>query len=157
MRKGKQREKVLAAARAKAANKVVLLLAKMQAAFAKYMDRKINRLSAGKKKALFYGFCFIGSLCCFYLIVSPFAVQKKKNVVTVDPIEFSKPQPRKRPSDAGNFISPEEYSRIHAFKLYLDSLCSDKDGRGTYDSIVAVHPGLMDTLKLIEEYYQIQK
>lgn len=153
---GKQRRRI-GEAKQKAAGRVALWLLKLQRAFAKFMDRRFNPLSAKKKRWLFYGFCCLLSMYCLYLVVYPFAAQRKKDTIKVSAIQFTKPKQKQRDPDNDRFLSVEEYNRIHAFKLYLDSLASDAKGKAIFDSITAMHPGLMDSLKLVEEYYQLQK
>lgn len=153
---GKQRSRI-GEAKQKAAGRIALWISKLQTAFATFMDKKINPLSAKRKKVLFCTFCLLCASYFLWLSLAPLMQKRKKEVVKIEKIPFPKP-PSKHIDDLNNaFISPEEYNRIHSFKLYLDSLAEDKKGKIIFDSIASAHPGLMDSLKLIEEYYQLQK
>lgn len=48
------------------------------------------------------------------------------------------------------------HHRILAFKSFMDSLSRSKTGRSEYDRIMASRPGLMDSLLLYENTYQLQ-
>ncbi len=153
---GKQRMRV-GEVKQKAACRIALWILKLQTAFAKFMDKKINPLSAKRKKVLLYTFCLLCSSYFLWLALAPLMEKRKKDVIKIEKIQFPKPQPKYNDDLNNALISPQEYQRIHSFKLYLDSLASDKEGRAVFDSITSEHPGLMDSLKLIEEYYQLQK
>ena len=152
----KRKYPAVAETRQKVAGRIALWMAKLQTAFATYMDRKINPLPVKQKRWLLFGFCFLLSLYCLSLLLAPFTTERKKVTIKVEPIQFAKPQQKEKQHSAV-FIPKEQYNRIHAFKLYLDSLAESKTGRRLYDSIVGSRPGLMDSLKMIEAYYQIQK
>ncbi|ULT38451.1 hypothetical protein KRR40_25400 [Niabella defluvii] len=51
-------------------------------------------------------------------------------------------------------MSEAEYSRIKRFRVYMDSLARSPAGRTLYDSIIYHRPGLMDSVRFIENYYQ---
>src|SRR6266542_2109910 len=119
---------------------------KVQAAFAKFMDKKVNHLSTKRKKYILYVFCFVSSLNCMYLIISPVVEKKKPNPVQLQNIKY-----RKYFEESGEAtlsettISKEQYDHIHSFKLYMDSLENDDAGKTIYDSIVANRPKLLDS------------
>ena len=144
-------------AKKKVAGKMALWLWRVQTGFARWMDKKINPLQAPRKKYLLFGFCFLLSAYSLWLVVSPLVETKKKVEIKIQALRFPK-APGKSPEHLrGPFVSRDEYVRIHGFKIFLDSLASDPNSRTIYDSIVARRPGLVDSLKMIEEYYQIQK
>lgn len=49
-------------------------------------------------------------------------------------------------------ISRQQYSKIVAFKSYMDSLRKNPSGKRTYDSIERLRPGLLDSVAFIENY-----
>ena len=147
----------LGAAKQKAACKIVLWLWKIQTAFAKWMDRKINPLPSGRKKYLLFGFCFMLSAYSLWLIVSPLVETKKSVEIKIQAMRLPKAASKVPEHLTRPFVSRDEYLRIHGFKMFLDSVASDPNGKTIYDSLVAKRPGLVDSLKMIEEYYQIQK
>ena len=118
---------------------------------------KINPLPVVRKKYLLFGFCLILSTYSVWLIVSPLLQRKEKAQIKIEAMRFPNGAVKLQKQMSGPFISLGEYLRIHGFKIFLDSLAADAYGRSIYDSIVAQRPGLMDSLRMIEEYYQIQK
>ena len=51
-------------------------------------------------------------------------------------------------------VSEAEYSRIKKFRMYMDSLARSPSGKILYKSITRHRPGLMDSVRFIENYYQ---
>lgn len=146
-----------AEAKTKAAGKISLLIGHMKIACAKYLDKKINPLSLKKKRLLLSVFCILVASYCVLLLLAPFTSERKNVAIKVEPIQFPKQQSSVKQLGPEIFITDEQYKRIHSFKLFLDSLAKDTSGRRLYDSIVAMHPGIADSLRQIEEYYQLQK
>jgi hypothetical protein len=136
--------------------RLVSYFVRMQVAFAKFMDEKVNRLSIKGKKNIFYTFCIISFLSCAYLIVKPFITSQKNNPLQIDTIKFPKHSNKINESiENTNSISKEQSNRIQVFKMYMDSLAANASS--VYDSVLLKHPGLMDSIKLFEEFYYLQK
>lgn len=53
-------------------------------------------------------------------------------------------------------ITKEEYKKIEHFRDYIDSLAVSPSGKKLYDSILISHPGLIDSIVLLENIYQSQ-
>ncbi|MCT1523834.1 hypothetical protein [Sphingobacterium hotanense] len=51
-------------------------------------------------------------------------------------------------------VSEAEYKRIRRFRLYMDSLARSPAGKSKHDSMVKHRPGLMDSVRFIEKYYE---
>lgn len=51
-------------------------------------------------------------------------------------------------------VPNSEYNRIKNFRMYMDSLARSPSGKNLYDSITKYRPGLMDSVRFIENYYQ---
>jgi len=51
-------------------------------------------------------------------------------------------------------LSAKDYSHIKEIRYYMDSLIKSSSGRIIYDSITSLHPGIMDSLHFIENYFQ---
>ena len=47
-----------------------------------------------------------------------------------------------------------EYERIHSFQVYMDSLSASPSGKRIYDSILLLRPGLMDSVRFVQEHYR---
>lgn len=50
-------------------------------------------------------------------------------------------------------MSKENYLKVHLFKEYMDSLARSATGKAVYDSILISRPGLMDSVRFIENNY----
>ena len=89
-----------------------------------------------------------------YLAVNSF-IGKAGNSITITPIK--KP---KHATETGEVnkeaveVTEAEYSRIKKFRMYMDSLAQSASGKTLYDSITSHRPGLMDSVRFIENYYQ---
>ncbi len=53
-----------------------------------------------------------------------------------------------------SFVSKNQLEKIIRFQRYLDSLARSPTGKKTFDSILNNRPGLLDSLVIIENYYQ---
>lgn len=51
-------------------------------------------------------------------------------------------------------ISEAAHIRIKKFRLYMDSLARSPSGKIRYDSITGRRPGLMDSVRFLENYFQ---
>lgn len=94
---------------------------------------------------------------CIYLAVGAF-INPKSDSVKIGRIR--RPQNAVEAGDinrASIEISAEEYYRIRRFRLYMDSLARSPSGKLEYDNITSRRPGLMDSIRFIEHYYQQSK
>lgn len=55
-----------------------------------------------------------------------------------------------------SLFSKEQHERVHKFSIYMDSLAESTTGIRLHDSILAAHPGLPDSIKLLENSYHSQ-
>lgn len=122
------------------------------------VGNRSNRLSLKSKKLLLLCLVLVGGLYCFYHVISIFDNNEEYTSYSVTPISI--PQfIRNNGDEAINeqpLISKKEFERIHRFHLYMDSLAKDSSGRARYDSIVRNHPGLLDSIIIIENIFQSQ-
>jgi hypothetical protein len=144
-------------ARQKLAGKWLLFIDRVKKRCAGWLDRKINPLPVAKKRWLLYVFCAVCVLYSTWLLLSPFRSVNNHVAIKAAPVTFPQQPLKEKHMQADELIAVEQYNRIHAFKLYLDSLAKDSSGQKLYDSIVKTHPGLKDSLQKIEDYYQLQK
>jgi hypothetical protein len=63
-------------------------------------------------------------------------------------------QEKDRGQAFGPAMDGEPYLEIHRFTLYIDSLKNSIRGKRIYDSLRMSRPGLMDSLRLVENLYQ---
>lgn len=58
------------------------------------------------------------------------------------------------PIQKSSSVSKTELEKIIRFRIYMDSLSRSPTGKRVLDSITHKHPGLLDSLAIIENYYQ---
>ncbi|MEA9414272.1 hypothetical protein [Flavobacterium sp. PL02] len=130
---------------------------RLQHKCANWLERKTSHFS--RLNWIIILFCFtIGTgACSIYLIV---------NSITGDAIKNVSVTPINKPTNAVAFehetmkvnpvISTTEFENIILLRRHIDSLGRSPTGKKTYDSIVRFRPGLLDSLQLVEQYYQSQ-
>jgi hypothetical protein len=80
------------------------------------------------------------------------------NTISITPIK--KPGHILQAGDAVSqpdmIVSKTDYQGIIRFRGYMDSLTRSPAGKVAYDSIILNRPGLLDSIRFIEEIYQSQ-
>lgn len=114
---------------------------------ANYLNARVSGWSSFRVKVVLvvFVFCYV-SVTALVLLSAGSSVD---NHLRIQPIY----QPR-------NVITPEKWERaenpvyitdrLRQFRLYLDSLKNDTEGRKIYDSVVMNRPGLIDSLTALE-------
>ena len=130
---------------------------KIQSKWAAYMQRKSEQLSSHGKKYLLVLFCFLAGGASIYTIADNLSSSKKK-AFTIPalsiPVHIGKAgEERKYPTI---IITKAQIDKIRRFQRYMDSLDQSTDGKRLRDSILLFRPGLMDSLRFIENLYQLQ-
>lgn len=126
----------------------------LQARWAKWMEKRTESFSRGNWTLLLILFVMLTGGYSTYLLVSSFTAKAEK-AFTITLIR--KPGHLTETGDAKADAVPvleTEYRRIHNFKMYMDSLARSPSGKATYDSITFRRPGLMDSVRYIDNYYQ---
>lgn len=128
-----------------------------QSRWAEWMQRKTEKLSGKGMFMVLLVFVLLAGGYSIYLIGRSFS----ENLTPSFSIIFIKrPAHIQETGDEARHrnpaISKSEYERIHWFKQYMDSLTQSIAGKVLYDSIIALRPGLMDSIQLIENMYQSQ-
>jgi hypothetical protein len=141
----------------KVAKGIAGFLLSVQNKFASFMSGRINNLSSRSKQFSLAIFCLMFGGCSIYAFLGAFrdsensgkAIKPDQVVVPKyydqSDSEFKEPQ-----------VSEKVIIRINRFKKYMDSLSRSAKGRPEYDSILKARPGLMDSIKVIEEIYYSQ-
>ena len=147
-----------------AANKAPDLIAKNFDGFIKcqqnwsnWLHHKTEKVSARRKLIILILFCVLTCGYNLYLLTVTFS---EKNLLNFSVTALKKPE---YASNSGNentkaaaIIVEEQNKRIENFKRYMDSLARSPTGNTIHDSILAIRPGLMDSISLIENMYQSQ-
>ena len=122
-----------------------------------WMQRKAERLSGKGKLMVLLIFVLLTGSCSIYLIRKSFT---KNQTPSFSIILIKRPAHIQETGDevklTNAVISKSEYERIHRFSRYMDSLIHSSTGKVLYDSMVALRPGLMDSIQIIENIYQSQ-
>jgi flagellar basal body-associated protein FliL len=126
----------------------------LQGGWANWMMKRTKKFSRRTWLVLLILFVLSTSAYSVYLAVSAFT-KKEINSLTITPIKKPKysTETGERPIEAAE-VSEAEYNRIKKFRVYMDSLARSPSGKTVYDSITSHRPGLMDSVRFIENYYQ---
>lgn len=128
---------------------------KLQYRCAKWLERKTTDFS--RKKWIVFIICFT-MLSCFlnlYIVIKSLQGNASKNITIipiVKPINSISFEPKA--SNLQKKISEKELKNVVRFRKYMDSLGRNPTEKTIHDSILKYHPGLLDSLTLIEGYYQ---
>ena len=145
----------------KAATKVATTLIAAQNWFAVMMGKWINRLSVKGKKTFLILFVLIFGCYSLYILLDTFLSNNKNSSKSIKPEAISIPRHLNEAGDentsAGTVITKEDLKSITSFKHYMDSLKTSSRGIYVYDSIINARPGLMDSIKLLEQIYLFQQ
>lgn len=124
---------------------------KIQFRWSHWMQRQTEKLSAK------------GKLCCLLagvaigIIVSGMLIRKALYQPSVALVQISGIKPVTLPPQ--KTVQPFDtlrMARILQFKRQMDSLAKDPRGSRAYERIIKQRPGLMDSLRLIEQTYVSQ-
>ncbi|RYE52966.1 MAG: hypothetical protein EOP48_15360 [Sphingobacteriales bacterium] len=133
-------------------------IVKLQTAFAVSLNTATAKLSVRKLKMALLLFCLVSGGVSLYLATSGvLGKSTKKAPITIDqasvPKHFDKSGDEIR--DVQNSIDDELYGQVKAFRAYMDSL--QINNKVTYDSILLLRPGLLDSITLVEQIYLSQQ
>lgn len=137
--------------------KLAGLVLKLQAVFARKMDRLFGKVSPSRMKRLLFLFCAATCLLSSYFIIKALKSDGGHDSFRVDqsktPGFFDKTG--EAPIDGGIPIDEESFYKLQLFRRYMDSLKLSDPSR--FDSIQRQRPGLMDSLATLENLYYSQK
>ncbi|MEJ7737003.1 MAG: hypothetical protein WKF97_06215 [Chitinophagaceae bacterium] len=130
---------------------------RIQERYAGLMQRKSEHLSMPVKKYLLIAFCFLSSAYSIYIIAESFGIQEQTSFsfqTIISPQHIGK---------AGNeimnpntLVTLKENQKVQRFLYYMDSLAQTSSGKKIHYRILTSRPGLMDSIRLIENMYHIQ-
>lgn len=141
----------------KVAASIVTKCIRVQGKWADYIQRKTNRLSLKMRKYGLVLFCLLSVGCSLYLIIESFTGSSNKNFgATPIHMPVHSIQTGEEATRSFLLITKKEFERIERFLHYVDSLGGSVAGMKIRDSILSLRPGLMDSIRIIENLYQIQ-
>ena len=130
---------------------------RLQNGWAQWMVRRTQHLSRKTLLLLLLTFTALAGGYSIYLIWQSFS-GNQANAFSVTSIK--KPGHVLQTGDAASqpdmIVSKADYQGIIRFRGYMDSLTRSPTGKATYDSIILNRPGLLDSIRVIEEIYQSQ-
>lgn len=135
-------------------NKVAEFVKKHQLNMAKWLQVKSERLALRTKWVLLFLFSAAIFCVCIFLIAGKFFGGETNSPVTIARISLPVKPEVLKPSTTG--ISKAEYDKIVSYGYYLDSLKNAPQGNREYQRIISRHPGLQDSIKILEHVYQSQ-
>ena len=127
---------------------------RIQGGWANWMRLRTEHFSQRTWIVLLILFVLSTSTFCVYVAVNAITI-KGNNSITITRIK--KPKHTTETGEAHTNVaemSEAEYNRIKKFRLYMDSLARSPSGKNLYDSITLRRPGLMDSVRFLENYYQ---
>lgn len=138
--------------------KIAKAIIKAQTEFAKRMNKKVSGVSMRKLKIGLAFFCLLSAGTSIYVALNAVLENDKVNSSfkidqTSVPKHFDKTGDEAR--DVQNELNVELYHQIKTFKVYMDSL--KRNAKAEYDSIIISRPGLMDSIKMLEQIYLSQQ
>lgn len=140
----------------KAAIKMASAMESLQRLFARKMNQLFSMMSIKKAKRVLILFTVLGGGYSLYLIYGALTMAKTKNRF---PVEHISPPEHllKTGTEAteGNGVEEKTFQDIQVYKAFLDSV---KSGNPSfYHDMMAEHPGLLDSMRLLEQLYYSQK
>ncbi|MFT4152237.1 hypothetical protein [Parafilimonas sp.] len=119
--------------------------------WAGWVTKRTEKFSRGTWIILLILFVLLTSAYCGYVMIGAFT-KNRSILLTVTPIK--KPAHANETGEAGTGVPEAEYQHIKKFGLFMDSLAHTPSGKMLYDSITSHRPGLMDSVRLVENYYE---
>ena len=126
----------------------------VQSRFAAFMSSKTNTLSI-KAKWFWLGiYCVVFGGFSVYAFMGTFGENKK--ALEPSPVSFPKYYDQTAIEIKEPYVSKKDIERISRFRQFIDSLRRSPEGKIVYDSILKTRPGLMDSVRAIEQIYYSQ-
>lgn len=135
-----------------AAQKGANIIISVQRKWASGMDKLTRHWTGPQKKIALVSFCLLlgaHSGIALYHAFNPKPVKR-----TIIPVTRIKPPAIQDNTTSTPNLNDPAYLRVKQIHAYLDSLKGSSDGRAKYDSLIQQRPGLMDTIIMIENFYQ---
>lgn len=127
----------------------------VQSKWAEWMAKQTSKLSIRQQRFVF-GFFIAFTISYSVHLISMSFLKTDSNKITINPIV--KPvntfQTRNIAPNTNTTVSKIELDKAIRYRTYVDSLAKSPTGKRTLDSIKNKHPGLLDSLAAIENYYQ---
>ena len=141
----------------KIAGKIAGAALRLQTTCAVYVNSLLIKMTPRKLKAGLVVFCIAGGGFSIYLVAKAIA-HPVKNAGPFNGEQLVVPRQYDHGGEEairpGAYVDEQMMKEIERFKLYMDSL--KQTGNHIYDSIGQARPGLMDSVRMLEEVYHSQ-
>lgn len=131
------------------------LYQRIQFGWASWMQRHTARMAPKKWRFILFLFIMLAGGYSVFLAVRSL-LGKGATILLVTPIQKPGILKQGKAAMEKGAITEPEYRRIRQFRQYMDSLMGNAEGKKVYDSILYYRPGLMDSVRFIENFYQQQ-
>ncbi|TDE52682.1 hypothetical protein [Flavobacterium sp. GT3P67] len=130
---------------------------RLQYRFAHWLERKTVTWSRKSWILILILFTILTSGSSVYVVIKSLSQSEVKaiRVIPITKLVNSRQADSKRDLLKGS-ISSSEFEKIVRFRRYLDSLLRSPTGQKIKDSVIQYRPGLLDSLTIVEKYYQSQ-
>lgn len=123
---------------------------------ADYLGEKAAKISPGAQFGWLLFYILSTGGFCLYLMAQTFSGEYKlPSFITPEKKPWQVPASEGQSYNSNATLNEMERERIESFSNYMDSLRQISTGHA-YDSIVQARPGLMDSLAIVERYYESQ-
>lgn len=123
----------------------------LNGSWAIWMADLVGKLTLKQQKIAAVIICLLAGGYCISLIVHGLTSTAGNTFKPLKPI--SRPMsPNRETLETDPYEKDKE--KVVQLRHYIDSLRQDSNGRSQYDSIQKFRPGLLDTLQILEHYYQ---
>lgn len=140
----------------KLALKMAAALEKVQQRFTRTMNRIFGNMGRKRAKWITGVFALVCGGYSLYLISGVFCPAKGNESFSVEQIR--RPEyldKRNSQTDNREVVDERTFQNIEAYRLFLDSV--KKVNQPLYERIVTDRPGLLDSIKLLEDIYYSQQ
>jgi hypothetical protein len=141
----------------KIAVRIAGYLIKAQTKFAQFMNKNSSAVSTKRMKAFLVIFCLISGSFSLYFVGKGLFNRENETTIILDKVHTPKYYDKVGDDmiSSETYIDEETWSKVQLFRNYMDSLKTN--GSNSYDSMVKARPGLMDSVRAIEDIYYSQK
>ncbi|MBE7170403.1 MAG: hypothetical protein INR73_07430 [Williamsia sp.] len=141
----------------KMAQKISQGVQRLQRGFATQMNKQVERMETKRLKVVVVLFFLLGGGYSLFVLATAVLKDGDQTNIRVEPIR--KPQHVDKTGseiqEGVDYVSEATFQKIQAFKRYMDSL--RVKNTQSHDSILFQRPMLMDSIRMLEEIYQLQK
>lgn len=124
-------------------------------AWVQWMDSRSRKMRRKQQYAALLAFTAISLTVCLFLALGGLGkVTEQLNLKPTPIVRVATPVENRNTDKPDNNVMK---SRLEAFRAYIDSLERSPSGRRKRDSIVQARPGLLDSIKLMENIINNRK